>query len=105
MELTLSIIGGKWKVLILWHLSKNVLRFNELQKKLLYISPKMLTQQLRELEEYHLIKRYSYNQVPPRVEYSLSKEGETILPVLEGLNSWGVNYASKRGGIILDSKM
>lgn len=95
MELTLSIIGGKWKVLILWYLGKEKMRFNELQRKLQYITPKMLTQQLRELEQDHLITRKIYQQVPPKVEYSLSKEGESLLPILCTLNQWGLSHADK----------
>ena len=100
MELTLSIIGGKWKVLILWYLVKETLRFNELQRKLGYITPKMLTQQLRELENNKLVNRHIYMQVPPKVEYSLSTEGESLLPILASLNGWGIDYAKNYGGSV-----
>lgn len=99
MELTLSIIGGKWKVLILWYLGKERMRFNELQRKLQYITPKMLTQQLRELEQDQLITRKIYEQVPPKVEYSLSKEGQSLLPILCTLNQWGLSHAGKNSKI------
>jgi DNA-binding HxlR family transcriptional regulator len=93
MELTLSIIGGKWKALILWHLGKKTMRFSELRKNIPKITTKMLTQQLRELEEYGLVNRFIYTQIPPRVEYSLTKAGESILPFLENLGQWGLSYA------------
>ena len=78
MELTLDLIGGKWKSLILWHLSDNILRFSELKKALPKVTQKMLTQQLRELEQDGLVKRHIYTQVPPKVEYSLTDVGKTL---------------------------
>jgi DNA-binding HxlR family transcriptional regulator len=94
MELTLDLIGGKWKALILWHLEENTLRFSELKKELPKITPKMLTQQLRELETSGLVNRFIYTQVPPKVEYSLTPAGKTLLPILETLCQWGLNYAN-----------
>lgn len=96
MELTLAIIGGKWKVLILWYLSDKTMRFNELRRTLPRITQKMLTQQLRELEEYGLVNRLIYTQIPPKVEYSLTDAGKSILPVLENLRQWGLNYANSK---------
>ncbi len=93
LELTLSIIGGKWKALILWHLGENTLRFSELRKTLPQITQKMLTQQLRELEANGLLTRFVYTQVPPKVEYSLTDTGKTLLPVLASITQWGVGYA------------
>ncbi|EGO62531.1 transcriptional regulator, HxlR family protein [Acetonema longum DSM 6540] len=92
MELTLSLIGGKWKALILWYLGENTLRFSELRKVLPQITQKMLTQQLRELEENGLVHRFVYTQVPPKVEYSLTKAGKSLLPILGTLCQWGLNY-------------
>lgn len=93
MELTLDLIGGKWKALILWHLGENTLRFSELKKTLPKITQKMLTQQLRELEADGLVDRFIYTQIPPKVEYSLTPAGKSLLPILATLCSWGQNYA------------
>lgn len=95
MELTIDLIGGKWKSLILWHLGENTLRFSVLKKMLPQITQKMLTQQLRELEQDGLLKRFVYTQVPPKVEYSLTGEGKTLLPILESMCQWGINYANQ----------
>ncbi|BCZ47789.1 transcriptional regulator [Clostridium gelidum] len=94
MELTLDIIGGKWKPIIIWHLGKKTMRFNELKRSLPNITQKMLTQQLRALEESQLINRVSYNQVPPKVEYSLTDYGRSLLPVLTDLCEWAINYSN-----------
>jgi DNA-binding HxlR family transcriptional regulator len=93
MELTLDLIGGKWKALILWHLGENTLRFSELKKTLPKITQKMLTQQLRELETSGLVKRFIYTQIPPKVEYSLTPNGKSLLPILDTLCQWGLQYA------------
>ncbi|MBP2652272.1 MAG: ytcD [Firmicutes bacterium] len=94
MELTLAIIGGKWKVLILWYLGEKTMRFSELRRTLPHITQKMLTQQLRELEEHGLVNRFIYTQIPPKVEYSLTAAGKSILPILANLGQWGLNYAN-----------
>lgn len=94
MELTLDLIGGKWKALILWHLGESTLRFSELKKTLPKITQKMLTQQLRELEASGLVNRYIYTQIPPKVEYSLTPAGKSLLPILSTLCQWGLNYAN-----------
>jgi DNA-binding HxlR family transcriptional regulator len=99
VELTLKVIGGKWKVLILWHLKDQKRRFNEFKKLMPDITIKMLTQQLRELEEDGLVHRKVYAQVPPKVEYSLSKQGESIKPVLESMCNWGTEYSESIGKI------
>ena len=99
MELTIDLIGGKWKSLILWHLGENTCRFSELKKMLPRITQKMLTQQLRELEQDGLLQRFVYTQVPPKVEYSLTAEGKTLLPILEALCQWGMNYANQTEAI------
>ena len=92
---TLDLIGGKYKALILWHLSENVMRFSELQKQISGITPKMLTQQLRELEAHQLLHREVYPIIPPKVEYSLTDLGKSLLPVLISMRDWGVNYMRK----------
>ncbi|ALS26239.1 helix-turn-helix domain-containing protein [Paenibacillus cisolokensis] len=92
-ELTLAVIGGKWKLIILWHLGmEGTKRFSELKKLIPHISQKMLTNQLRELEEDQLIRRKVYPEVPPRVEYSLAPYGESLMPVLKAMYEWGKNY-------------
>lgn len=83
IEATLEFIGGKYKTIILWHLVDKVLRYSELRKLIPQATPKMLTQQLRELEENGLIKRVIYPVVPPKVEYSLTEYGKTLIPVLD----------------------
>jgi len=93
MELTLDLIGGKWKALILWHLGESTLRFSELKRTLPKITQKMFTQQLRELEGSGLVNRFIYTQIPPKVEYSLTPAGKSLLPILETLCQWGLNYA------------
>ncbi len=92
VSVTLEIIGGKWKSLILWHLSFKTLRFSQLQRRLQKVTQKMLTQQLRELEADGLIHREVYAEVPPRVEYSLTKLGESVVPVLQQMYLWGKEY-------------
>lgn len=93
MELTLDLIGGKWKSLILWHIAENTVRFNALRRGLHGVTQKMLTQQLRELEADGLVNRKVYAQVPPKVEYTLTQSALGLLPVLKQLCDWGVNYA------------
>lgn len=92
-EITIDLIGGKWKPLIIWHLgTKGTLRFNELKKLLPNATPKMLTQQLRELEADKLINRKVYPQVPPKVEYSLTDIGKSLMPILSMMCDWGREY-------------
>jgi DNA-binding HxlR family transcriptional regulator len=92
VEAALDVIGGKWKPLILWYLGDNVVRFGELQKGLPGVNAKMLTKQLRELENDGVIRRTIYPEVPPRVEYIITDFGKTLLPIMEALCSWGANY-------------
>jgi len=92
-ELTLSIIGGKWKIPILWYLGKEgTKRFGELRSLLPGITPKMLANQLRELEEDFIVHRKVYPVVPPKVEYSLTEQGESLIPILEAMYQWGKDY-------------
>lgn len=92
LELTIGLIGGKWKAIILWYLAGKTLRFNEIRKIFPDVTQKMLTQQLRDLEEDGIINRKVYPQVPPKVEYSLTEFGESLLPVLQAMHQWGCNY-------------
>lgn len=94
---TLTIIGGKYKSLILWHLIHRTLRFGELSRLIPQATPKMLTQQLRELEEDHLVIRRVYPVVPPKVEYSLSDLGYSIRPILEAMYDWGEDFLKRNG--------
>ena len=91
-EATLELIGGKYKALILWHLSEGKLRFSELRKAITTATPKMLTQQLRELEENALIHREVYPVIPPKVEYSLTEVGKSLMPILVAMRDWGAGY-------------
>ncbi|WP_165089818.1 winged helix-turn-helix transcriptional regulator [Neisseria yangbaofengii] len=92
---TLNIIGGKWKVLILYYLSSDTRRFNELQRLLAGITQRMLTLQLRELENDGIVHREVYPQIPPKVEYSLTEFGKTLMPVIEAMHVWGGQYAEE----------
>ncbi|WKA53405.1 winged helix-turn-helix transcriptional regulator [Planococcus shixiaomingii] len=94
-ELTLAVIGGKWKMLILWHLGKEgTKRFNELKRLIPGITQRMLVTQLRELESDFIIHREIYPVVPPKVEYSLTPQGESLMPILENMYEWGISYKS-----------
>jgi DNA-binding HxlR family transcriptional regulator len=96
VETTLDIIGGRWKVLILHELFQGVRRFNELHRALNGVTQKMLTQQLRELEDAGIIHREVYPQVPPKVEYSLTALGQTLEPILDAMHNWGNQYNQSR---------
>lgn len=90
VEYTLSIIGGKWKTVILWHLSNNeILRYGELKRLVNGITHKTLSTQLKELEADGLINRKEYYQIPPKVEYSLTEKGKGLMPILRALCEWG----------------
>lgn len=89
---TLDLIGGKYKALILWHLSAGTLRFSELRKEIRGATAKMLTQQLRELEEDLLIHREVFPVIPPKVEYSLTELGSSLMPILVAMRDWGAEY-------------
>ena len=92
-EYTLSIIGGKWKMRILYQLlHNNTLRFNELKRRIPGITYKMLSSQLKELENDGLVLRKEFPQVPPKVEYSLSERGLSLMPVLNSMCDWGIAH-------------
>lgn len=90
---TLDIIGGKWKVLIIYHLQHGEKRFNELRRCLPDITQRMLTLQLKELVRDGVVLRHDYQEVPPKVDYSLSEQGQTLLPVLFAMQAWGETHA------------
>ena len=94
---TISLIGGKYKAVILWHLVGRTRRFGELRKLIPQATQKMLTQQLRELEDDGMIIRKVYPVVPPKVEYSLSELGRSINPILEEMRLWGTDYLRSQG--------
>ncbi len=94
VEVTIEAIGGKWKCVILWWLRRDARRFSELKLLLPNITQKVLTQQLRELEAEGLISRESYKESPPRVEYFLTSEGQTLTPITELMCSWGKQHKS-----------
>ena len=97
IEATIDLIGGKYKAVILWHLVDTTLRYNEIDKLIPRATPKMITQQLRELETAGLIIRTVYPVVPPKVEYSLSDFGKSLIPVLDAMCNWGADYLTNIG--------
>jgi DNA-binding HxlR family transcriptional regulator len=98
VEVTLSVIGGLWKPLILFHLLRDKKRFMELTRLMPNTTQRMLTLQLRELETDGIIARHVYPQVPPKVEYELTPFGKTLAPVLFGLREWGEAYQARYVG-------
>lgn len=98
VQTTLDVIGGKWKPLILWTLREKTLRFSELNREIPGITQKMLTQQLRELEQDGLIIRKIYPQIPPKVEYSITEYGESLYPVLKSMCDWGEAHEKRTNG-------
>jgi DNA-binding HxlR family transcriptional regulator len=95
MVLFQNLVSGKWKILIMWYLSYDILRFSDIKRKLPNVTQKMLTQQLRSLEEDNLIFRKVYPIVPPKVEYGLTEVGKKIIPILEMMHGFGAEYLSK----------
>ncbi len=96
VEITLAVIGGRWKVMILHFLFDGVMRFSELHRALAGVSHRTLAQQLRELEAKGLIRRKVYRQVPPKVEYSLTPLGESLKPILDAMHEWGEAYPRRK---------
>lgn len=92
LEYTMKIIGGKWKPILIFRIYNNINRFGMLSNNINEISKNMLTKQLRELEKDKIITRKIYPEIPPRVEYSLTKRGESLLPILESICEWGTNH-------------
>jgi DNA-binding HxlR family transcriptional regulator len=94
VELSLDIIGGKWKIPIIWILKDDSKRYGELRRSLPKVTHKMLTQQLRELEQAEIITRKVFPEIPPKVEYSLTLLGKSVIPVIDLLREWGEEYRS-----------
>jgi DNA-binding HxlR family transcriptional regulator len=92
VDLTLSVIGGRWKSLVFWNLRENTKRYGELKRILVNINDKMLSQVLRELEKSGIVNRKVYEVIPPKVEYSLTAEGEKLLPVMQMMSDWGEKF-------------
>jgi len=97
VKLTTDVIGGKWKPLILFYLEGGTKRFGELRKLIPGMTKKMLTQHLRDLERDEVIRRKVYAVVPPRVEYSLTKHGESLKPILKQMSAWGAKHRKRYG--------
>jgi DNA-binding HxlR family transcriptional regulator len=89
IDAALEVIGGKYKVTILYHLRASVVRFGELRRLMPVVTQRMLTKQLRELERDGILRRKVFRQVPPRVDYMLTQEGRSVVPILEALCEWG----------------
>jgi DNA-binding HxlR family transcriptional regulator len=95
VKATVDVIGGKWKPLVLFFLKRGPQRFNELRRQIPGVTQKMLTQQLRELERDGIVHRRVYAQVPPKVEYSLTRYGDSLRPLLEMMCKWGTKHRAR----------
>jgi DNA-binding HxlR family transcriptional regulator len=100
MDVTMDYIGGKWKTVVLWYLRNKTMRFGELRKQIPEITEKMLSIQLKALEDDGVIERKVYAEVPLRVEYSLTEFGKTLIPVLESIAKWGRNLGENKGKMV-----
>ncbi|MCW5898458.1 MAG: helix-turn-helix transcriptional regulator [Flavobacteriales bacterium] len=99
LDVTMDYIGGKWKAIVLWYLRNGTKRFSELDRHIPGITEKMLSLQLRQLEKDGLVKRTIHPEVPPRVEYELTEEGRTLLPLLEEIAKWGRLMGARHGRV------
>jgi DNA-binding HxlR family transcriptional regulator len=100
MDVTMDYIGGKWKTVVLWYLRKDKKRFSELRKLIPNITEKMLSLQLKDLENDGIVRRKIYPVVPPKVEYYLTDFGKTLIPMLEEIAKWGRALAETKGKIV-----
>lgn len=100
MDVTMDYIGGKWKTVVLWYLRKDKKRFSELKRLIPNITEKMLSLQLKDLENDGIIKRKVYPEVPPKVEYYLTDFGKTLIPMLEEIAKWGRRVAETKGKMV-----
>ncbi len=93
VEAAIAVLGGKYKAIIVWHLNvSEIMRYNEIQKVIPHATPKMLSQQLKELESDGIVKRKLYPVVPPKTEYSLTELGKTLVPIVNAMSNWGHDY-------------
>ena len=105
IELTLEILSGKWKALLIWKLHLHgVIRYNEFRRLIPSITQKMLTQQLKELEKYGIVSRTVYPSVPPMVEYALTETGQELIPIMEAMDQWGKKYVKTYHETIADKQ-
>src|SRR3954468_1883329 len=104
MDVAMSYIGGKWKTVVLWYLLDGPKRFSQLKRDIPDITEKMLSLQLKQLEKDGILTRKIYAEVPPRVEYFLTKEGKTLVPMLKEIAAWG-KYMGKKYGEMKEVKM
>lgn len=93
VQLFVDVIGGKWKPLIIFELVQSTRRFNELRRAIPPVTQRMLTRQLRELEGDGMVERTVYPEVPPRVEYSLTQAGKTLVPIMNQIEKWGLSFS------------
>ena len=100
MDVTMDYIGGKWKTVVLWYLRKDKKRFSELKRLIPNITEKMLSLQLKDLENDGIVKRKIYAEVPPKVEYYLTDFGKTLIPMLEEIAKWGRGLAEAKGKLV-----
>ncbi|MEM9722871.1 MAG: helix-turn-helix domain-containing protein [Bacteroidota bacterium] len=102
VDVTMRCIGGKWKAVVIWYLRKGKKRFGELKARIPDITDKMLSIQLKALEEDGLLTRKVYAQVPPKVEYELTEEGNSLIPLVESIAKWGRQKVEKEGRLVID---
>lgn len=100
MDVTMNYIGGKWKTVVLWYLRKDKKRFSELRRLIPNITEKMLSLQLKDLEKDGIVKRKLYPEIPPKVEYSLTDFGKTLIPMLDEIAKWGRGLAEAKGKMV-----
>ena len=100
MDVTMNFIGGKWKTVVLWYLRKEKRRFSELKRLIPGITEKMLSLQLKQLEQDGIVERIVYPEVPPRVEYNMTDFGRTLIPLLEAVAKWGRALAEEEGSVV-----
>ncbi|MCC6370925.1 MAG: helix-turn-helix transcriptional regulator [Bacteroidia bacterium] len=100
MDITMDFIGGKWKTVVLWYLRNKTMRFSELRRQIPDMTEKMLSLQLKKLEEDGLVKREEFSGVPLRVEYSLTDFGKSLKPLLEAIAKWGRELGEKEGRLV-----
>jgi DNA-binding HxlR family transcriptional regulator len=95
MSIAIRILGGRWKPGIVWNLAQGRMRYSQLKASIAKISERMLVQQLKELEKYGFVERFVFPEVPPRVEYALTEEGKTLIPIVRALAEWGDSQREK----------